>query len=110
METYERFGLNRRQIELIAQAIPKREYYYQSPLGCRLFELGLGAIGLAFCGASDPVNQKRIDQALAEAGGTGFAAAFLRARGLAWAADLLSRWPRPGAAVSAQPSASLAAE
>jgi len=109
-ETYERFGLNARQIELIARAAPKRDYYYQSPLGCRLFELGLGPIGLAFCGASDPVNQKRIDTALAEAGDNGFAHAFLRARGLAWAADLLARWPGPGAGAAAPPSASLAAE
>ena len=39
------------------------------------------------------MNQKRIDKAFAEAGPQGFAAAFLRARGLDWAADLLGRWP-----------------
>ena len=45
-EAYERFGLNDRQIELIARAVPKRQYYLQSRRGNRLFELGLGPIAL----------------------------------------------------------------
>ena len=88
---YERFGLNERQIELIARAIPKRQYYLQSRRGNRLFELGLGPIALALCGASDPTSQALIDRALAE-GGT-FADTFLRARNLEWAADLLAQYP-----------------
>jgi type IV secretion/conjugal transfer VirB4 family ATPase len=92
-ETYERFGLNARRIELIAQATPKRDYYYQSPLGCRVFELGLGPIALALCGSSSPVDQERIDRTLAEAEPEDFAETFLAAKGLAWAADLLARWP-----------------
>ena len=39
---YRRFGLNDRQIEIIARATPKRDYYCQSRRGNRLFELGLG--------------------------------------------------------------------
>src|SRR5207237_9529835 len=58
---YERFGLNERQIELISRATPKRHYYLQSARGNRLFELGLGPIALALCGASDPPSQKRIE-------------------------------------------------
>jgi type IV secretion system protein TrbE len=38
---YISFGLNQRQIEIIASAIQKRQYYYTSPLGCRLYDLGL---------------------------------------------------------------------
>src|SRR5256885_13263950 len=34
---YEGFGLNSRQIEIVATAQPKRDYYYQSRLGNRLF-------------------------------------------------------------------------
>ncbi|WP_084399883.1 conjugal transfer protein TrbE [Henriciella aquimarina] len=109
-ETYERFGLNRRQIELIAQAMPKRDYYYQSPLGCRLFELGLGPIALALCGASGPVDQERIERTLAEADLEDFAETFLHAKGLAWAADLLARWPGPQAVATASPATPLAAE
>src|SRR5262249_11489331 len=43
---YERFGLNSRQIEILSRATPKRDYYAQTARGNRLFELGLGAVGL----------------------------------------------------------------
>lgn len=98
---YERFGLNERQIELVARATPKRHYYLQSRRGNRLFELGLGAIGLAFTGASDPAAQTLIDELLREEGSDQFAAAFLEARGLSWAADLLRDFP---GAANAAPS------
>ncbi|WP_136661661.1 conjugal transfer protein TrbE [Nitratireductor sp. XY-223] len=89
---YERFGLNGRQIELIARATPKRHYYLQSRRGNRLFELGLGPVALALCGASDPAAQTLIDTILAEHGRDAFAAGFLKARGLDWAADLVGRF------------------
>jgi type IV secretion system protein VirB4 len=88
---YERFGLNGRQIELIAQATPKRHYYLQSRRGNRLFELGLGPVALALCGASDPASQTLIDTILAEHGPEAFAAEFLNARGLGWASDLINQ-------------------
>ncbi|TIU76622.1 MAG: conjugal transfer protein TrbE, partial [Mesorhizobium sp.] len=78
---YERFGLNERQIELVARATPKRQYYLQSRRGNRLFELGLGPIALALCGASDPASQTLIGSVLSEHGQDGFAARFLNARG-----------------------------
>ncbi len=90
---YERFGLNERQIELIARAVPKRQYYLQSARGNRLFELGLGPVALALCGASDPASQKAIDAILAEQGSSEFAARFLHASGLGWAADLIREFP-----------------
>jgi len=86
---YERFGLNERQIELIARAAPKRHYYLQSRRGNRLFELGLGPIALAFCGASDPASQRRIDSVLASHGREQFAKQWLEPRGLSWAAALI---------------------
>ncbi|MEE9380198.1 MAG: conjugal transfer protein TrbE [Hyphomonadaceae bacterium] len=92
-ETYEQFGLNTRQIELISRAAPKRDYYYQSPLGCRVFELGLGPIALALCGASGPVDQERIVKVLAKTEQKNFVESFLHAKDLPWAADLLARWP-----------------
>lgn len=93
---YERFGLNDRQIELIAQATPKCHYYLQSRRGNRLFELGLGPIALALCGASDPAAQTLIDSLLAEHGPGDFAVRFLKARGLDWAADLVTQFPQHG--------------
>jgi type IV secretion system protein VirB4 len=94
-EAYERFGLNDRQIELIAAAQPKRDYYLQSRRGNRLFELGLGQISLAFCGTSNPADQALIEQVLGEHGREGFTAAWLNAKGLGWAAELLSEHPTP---------------
>ena len=41
---YEGFGLSSRQIEIVATAQPKRDYYYQSRLGNRLFDLDLGPV------------------------------------------------------------------
>ena len=95
---YERFGLNERQIELIARATPKRHYYLQSRRGNRLFELGLGPVALALCGASSTADQTLIDSLLADAA-MPFAAAFLHARGLDWAValvdDFSSSFPEP---------------
>lgn len=50
---YSRLGLNARQIEIIATAIPKQQYYYVSENGRRLYELALGPLALSFVGASD---------------------------------------------------------
>ncbi|MBU3992752.1 MAG: conjugal transfer protein TrbE [Alphaproteobacteria bacterium] len=87
---YRRFGLNDRQIEILSRATPKRDYYCQSRHGNRLFDLGLGDVALAFTAASSKTDQARIAELIAEHGRAGFAAAWLRARGLDWAADLLS--------------------
>jgi len=96
---YERFGLNARQVEILGLATPKRDYYAQSARGNRLFELGLGPVALAFCGASSPEDQKLIDRVATEPSPASFADAFLRAKGLGWAADTLGSFP--GAATSA---------
>jgi type IV secretion system protein VirB4 len=87
---YDRFGLNDRQVELIARATPKRDYYYQSQRGNRLFELGLGPIGLALCATSSATDQKQIDALIEQPNGNAFVENWLRAKGLDWAADLLS--------------------
>lgn len=65
---YKQFGLNDREIEIISDAIPKREYYYLSPLGTRLFNLSLDATTLAFVGASGKDDIKAIKNLIAEYG------------------------------------------
>lgn len=89
---YEKLGLNARQIDLIASATPKRDYYLVSRDGCRLFELGLGPAALAFVGASRPEDHQAIDAVIANAGPQDFAAAWLEARGLADAASAIRRF------------------
>ncbi len=59
---YERMGLNPRQLDIIAQAQPKRDYYYVSEKGQRLYQLALGPLALAFVGATDPDSIEHIKQ------------------------------------------------
>ncbi|MCW6530732.1 conjugal transfer protein TrbE [Sphingomonas sp. MMSM20] len=87
---YERFGLNARQIDILARATPKRDYYCQSRRGNRLFDLGLGDVALAFAAASSRTDQRDITELVARHGRQGFASAWLRHRGLGWAADLIA--------------------
>ncbi len=86
---YRQFGLNDRQIEIVSRATPKRDYYCQSRRGNRLFELGLGPVALAFTAASSKSDQAAITELVAAHGQGGFAAAWLRRKDAAWAADLL---------------------
>ena len=69
---YQAFGLNETEIRIIAQATPKRQYYYKSTLGSRLFELALGPVALAYCGASSPQDQQMVRKILAEDGPENF--------------------------------------
>ncbi|WP_287940471.1 conjugal transfer protein TrbE [Sphingopyxis sp.] len=93
LSVYRRFGLNDRQIEIIARAAPKRDYYCQSARGNRLFELGLGEVALAFAAASSKTDQLVISELTETHGTAGFARAWLRHHGLAWAADMLPADP-----------------
>ncbi|TPL79740.1 conjugal transfer protein TrbE [Mesorhizobium sp. B2-3-13] len=86
---YRRFGLNDRQIEILARATPKRDYYCQSQRGNRLFELGLSEIALTLCATSSKTDQALIASIVAEHGRDGFLPAWLRARNASWAADLV---------------------
>ena len=84
---YERFGLNEQQIDIISTGLPKREYYYQSRAGNRLFELGLGPVALATVASSSPEDHKLMDRILAE--GVPFRPAFFEAKGLRDVADFV---------------------
>lgn len=90
-ELYAAFGLNAQQLRIVASATPKRDYYYQSSAGNRLFELGLGPIALAAVGASSPGDQKLLDQVLGARGADTLPAGYYAARGLAEVADFLRR-------------------
>lgn len=85
-DLYRLFGLNKRQLELLAFAAPKRSYYVRQPRGRRMFDLRLSGAALAVCGASSPDDQALIEQVLAtipaHAAPDAFARAFLEAKGL----------------------------
>ena len=81
----ELLGLNDRQIEMLAAATPKRQYYMLHPDGRRLFELGLSGPELAFVGSSSREVITRIRD-LRAASPDGWPAQWLRERGeWAWA-------------------------
>jgi type IV secretion system protein VirB4 len=59
---YRRMGLNTRQIQILATAVPKRQYYYVSENGRRLYDLALGPMALSFVGATDKESVAAIKQ------------------------------------------------
>src|SRR5271165_3773701 len=78
---YRRFGLNERQIEIIAGGVPKRDYYYVSERGRRLYELALGPLALSFVGVSDKDSVLEVRKC-EERFGSGWADEWLRRRGM----------------------------
>jgi len=88
MSFYRSFGLNDQQIAIIAGATPKREHYFTSPLGNRLFSLALGEVGLAYCAATSADDQRLAD-AYGRLPTADFNEAYLTAKGLNAAADTL---------------------
>src|SRR5690606_35832022 len=95
---YRGFGLNRRQLELIAFATPKRAYYWRQPRGRRLFDLRLTGVALALCGASTPEDQTLIDTVLERSGDAGFAREFLKAKGVQNVDSVFDAFEQPLAA------------
>ncbi len=89
---YDAVGLNDRQIELIANAMPKRDYYVAARDGCRRIDLELGPAALAFAGASTPEDQTLIDRVLVSHGAAHFSRRWLEAKGLHAAADAIGRF------------------
>jgi type IV secretion system protein VirB4 len=57
---YQAMGLNERQIHIISQMTPKRDYYIVQPSGRRKVQLALGVKTLSFIGASDRESLARI--------------------------------------------------
>ncbi len=97
-ELYAGFGLNRRQLELIAFATPKRAYYWRQPQGRRLFDLKLSGATLALCGASTPEDHALMDAVLARSGAADFARQFLKAKGVLHLDPLFDAFDAPLAA------------
>jgi hypothetical protein len=87
-ELYRKFGLASRQIEMLSFAVPKRQYYYLSPAGRRLFDLALGEATLALIGSGSKPDILRARQLIAKHGDRR-AGEWLRARALpSWADQL----------------------
>lgn len=66
-EIYNKFNLNDTERGILATAFPKRHYYYKSPVGSRLFELGLEEMpfSLAYLASSNKADQNKCKEILA---------------------------------------------
>jgi len=91
---YAELGLNSREIEVIAESVPKRHYYFASPRGSRRFELALGPLALSVLAPSDGTTldeTRRRVEALAERCGDAWPDVWLRELGLEEWADRFTR-------------------
>ena len=91
---YRNLGLNEREVEIVRTAQPQRQIYYKTPLGSRLFDLGVGPVAQAFLsapqGSSMADMRAEVDRAVAEHGAA-WPGEWLRARGLPeWAAHFFN--------------------
>lgn len=68
MPVYQSFGMNLRQITLISEARPKRQYYVTSPIGNRLMDMSLSPLELAFTAISDKIQLKQLRQTVSDHG------------------------------------------
>lgn len=59
-EVYQRFSLNETERLILSKAMPKREYYYKSILGSRLFELALSPFALSYVASASKADQEQI--------------------------------------------------
>ncbi len=63
---YKNFGCNEQQIYLISRITPKRDYYYSSPKGNRVFQLALRPLEEAFVTATAKTDQQKITEILSK--------------------------------------------
>ncbi len=89
---YDKLGLNDRQCHILSQALPKRQYYYQSRLGNRLFDIDCGPIALALCGAAKAEDKVLIRRLVNEHGEAHFLEYYLQVKGLEWAWEMTKEW------------------
>lgn len=59
---YERFDLNDTEISLLTMMKPKRQYFYKSSLGTRIFDLSLSPLEVAFLGATSKEDQINVSK------------------------------------------------
>lgn len=62
MRLYKSIGLTEREVELLVGATPKRDYFFTSPAGRRLFQLELGPVALAYFAVSGVEDRKKVKE------------------------------------------------
>lgn len=79
-------GLNEQEINILKRAIPKRHYYYTSPLGRRLLELQLGPLALSIVSA-DGIDDRNYIKELIRCYGQNWVFEYLKQKNLTEWAD-----------------------
>jgi type IV secretion system protein VirB4 len=88
---YAKCGLTDAEIHRLASATPKRDYFYKSPKGRRLFSMALGPVALCFAARSGDEEMRKLDRIEQTAPASEWAHAMLKDRGLEWATGLLTQ-------------------
>ncbi|HEY5045072.1 MAG TPA: hypothetical protein VII53_04380, partial [Solirubrobacteraceae bacterium] len=86
-QAYATVGLTTAEVQILAKAQKKRDYYYRSVKGRRLFELGLGPAALALVGASSQHDHAFLDELVATRDPRDYARALFERRGVPWTDD-----------------------
>jgi type IV secretion system protein VirB4 len=84
-QIYRSIGLTDAEITILAKAQKKRDYYYRSTKGRRLFKLDLGPAALAFLGMSSESDQRVLDHLVGTQRPEHMARALLEHRNVGWA-------------------------
>jgi type IV secretion system protein TrbE len=92
-EAYQKVGLSSAEIHILAKAQKKRDYYYRSVKGRRLFRLDLGPAALALVGMSSEADHRFLDAMCASAEPQDYARILLQHHGVSWAVELLEDVP-----------------
>ena len=79
-QMYLELGLNEHDIAIISGASSRREYYFRSAIGSRLFALALGDLAKAICSATGYKDVERARQIIAESPNGHFLDAWLSER------------------------------
>ena len=87
---YQKIGVTEAEIDMLATATPKRQYFYKSPKGRRLFEMNLQGVSLCFAGRSGDEEMRILDEIEHTVPPRQWPAAMLKQRGLDWAVELLN--------------------
>jgi type IV secretion system protein TrbE len=90
--SYEKLGLNERQLQILSTATPKRQYYYQSRLGNRLFDVELGPIAMIVCAASRTEDKVLVKELREKHGRENFLLEYFKTKGLSWAVELYNSY------------------
>lgn len=85
---YEKLGFHERDIPIVANAIPKRQYYFTCTAGRRLFDLNLGPLAMAVCASTDDSDVKAARK-IYERNPAEFRERFLESKGLHAIADFI---------------------